>query len=191
MKINEREVNHKVSEIFPKRWSPRAFVGDKISEEDFSIIFEAARWAPSSYNEQPWLFYYVTREDKDWQIMLDTLIDFNKSWAKEAYALIFIASRKSYSKNDKPNQAHGFDTGSAWMSLALQASMLGLVTHPMGGFDKEKVKEILSLSDDVSVHAAVAIGHIGDSSNLTKELEEMEKKSDRKNIEEFAFRIKL
>jgi nitroreductase len=130
-----RTAHPKVEKLIVERWSPRAFDGGEIPQEDLDVIFEAAGWAPSAYNVQPWTFLYARRGDAHWDIFMAQLVEFNQGWAKDASALVFVVSDK-YMRSDKgnaDNHSHSFDAGSAWMLAALQAQALGDHTHGMTG----------------------------------------------------------
>jgi nitroreductase len=179
---NNRCPEFDVDTQFPDRWSPRAFAPDSLSEEYLKSLFEAARWAPSCYNEQPWLFFCASSyEDKERYASI--LFEKNRQWAKKAPVLLFVASRRNFSMTGKPNRHAGFDAGAAWMSIALQARKLGLYTHAMGGFDQEKAYEILELpKEDFEIFAAVAVGKKGSPESLPEDLRDMEKPNSRKPL---------
>src|SRR5208283_3204990 len=142
-RITEAEVDPQ----FIERWSPRAFSSKPVSEKVLASLFEAARWAPSSSNEQPWLFLYANTEE-DLQIFRPLLVDANRVWADKVPVLAFAIARRTFAKNGNPNRCAVFDTGAAWMSLALQAHKLGLYTHGMGGIHVDKVYEVLGVPKD-------------------------------------------
>jgi nitroreductase len=135
---NPRVPEARVDPLFIDRWSPRAFSPEPIPSETLASLFEAARWAPSCYGEQPWLFLYAARPH-DLELFRSLLVDGNRVWADRAPALAFAFARLKFSRNGKPNRWAQFDTGAAWMSLALQARTLGLYTHGMGGIHAERV----------------------------------------------------
>ena len=147
----ERPQEYDANTIFRNRWSPRAMSGENIKKEDLMSLFEAAKWAPSSFNSQPWRFIYVTRESKQWDDFFNLLVDFNKSWAKNASSLVIIASRKNFEYNEEFSKTHSFDTGAAWQNLALQASIKGFVVHAMGGFDHEEAKLLANIFEGYEV----------------------------------------
>ena len=186
-----RKKDFGTDDLFLNRWSPRALNGESLSDDDLMSLFEAARWAPSSYNSQPWRFIYATKDSDEWSSFFDLLNDFNKSWAKNASALVIVVSRKNFEYNEKFSPTHSFDTGSAWMSLALQASLKGLVAHGMGGFDHDKARIIASIPENFSVEAMIAIGTPGSISDLPDSLKESEFPKGRKSVSEIAFRGKL
>ena len=179
-----RHPDHAVDRFFVDRWSPRAFSGDVIDHEDLMILFEAARWAPSSYNNQPWRFLYARRGTKDWDRFVGLLDDFNHTWAPNAGALIVFVAKTTFDFNGQPAVTHQFDTGAAWAQLALQASLRGLIAHGMQGFDYARAKQELGIPDGYAVLAMAAIGRPGDPSTLPADLREKEKPSDRRKLEQ-------
>ena len=184
-----RTENGKLDSMFIERWSPRALSSESIAEEDIHTLFEAARWSPSCYNEQPWRFVYAHR-DEDIKQFRSVLVEANQVWANNAPLLIFVFAKKNFSANDKPNRWSEFDTGAAWMSLALQAHQLGLYTHAMGGFDSNKAYEVTAMdASEYDVLCAVAVGKLGASDMLPEGLKDREIKSDRKLINEIAFEV--
>ncbi len=182
-----RTSSYKINKLFLDRWSPRAMSGEAISDEQLMTLFEAARWAPSSYNNQPWRFVYATKSSPYWQTFFDLMVPFNQSWTKNAAVLVVILSRKKFEYNNEPALTHSFDTGSAWMSLALQSSLMGLVAHGMEGFDYDKAHKIVQASDDYVVEAMCAIGKPGRVQDLPEDLQKKEEISDRRPLKEIAF----
>jgi nitroreductase len=179
---------HEVLPLLVDRWSPRAMSGQALSGEELASLFEAARWAPSSYNGQPWRFLYARRGSEHWQQFLDLLVDFNRQWADNAAVLIVILSRKTFENNGKPAPTHSFDTGAAWQNLALQGNALGLVVHGMAGFDYDRARDVLDVPSEYDVEAMVAVGRPAEIEVLPEELREQElPPSDRKEIAEIAF----
>jgi len=189
--MNARKSEYPINKVFLDRWSPRSFVPKPLTHKALMTLFEAARWAPSSYNSQQWRFIYANRETPEWNTLFNLMVEFNQCWAKNASVLVVIISRRNFEFNNKPSRTHSFDTGSAWMSLALQASMLGLVTHGMEGFDYDKARKDLNIPDDFNVEAMLAIGYQGDINDLPKELQEKEIPSDRKPLNEIVFEGKF
>lgn len=185
--INQRTTEFAIDEIFLKRWSPRAMSGEPIELNQLLKLFEAGRWAPSSYNGQPWRFIYALRDTPAWEKLFNLMVKFNQDWTKDAGALVVVVSKKTFEFNGKPARTHSFDAGSAWMSIALQGSIDGLVVHGMEGFDYDRAKTELNISDDYTVEMMFAVGKPGKKENLPKEMQEREFPSDRKKLEELIF----
>lgn len=178
-----RNSNYDIHPNILNRWSPRSFNGEEISDKDLFTLFEAARWAPSSFNSQPWRFIFAKKNTKDWNRLFDLLVDFNKQWCTNASVLVVIISGKNFEHNGKPSPTHQFDTGSAWENLAIQATFQGLATHAMAGFDHDKAKKDLAVPDDFEVVAMVAIGKRGPKERLSAELKQREVPSTRKPLD--------
>ncbi len=179
-----RKPEFEINSHILNRWSPRSFTGEDISDKELFSLFEAARWAPSSYNNQPWRFIYAKRNSKYWNLLFDLLGDFNKQWCTNASALVVIVSHKTFEYNGKPSYTHQFDTGAAWENLAIQATFQGLATHAMQGFDYDKTKKDLEVPDDYEVITTVAIGKRASRERLSPELQQREVPSDRKPLGE-------
>ncbi len=192
MTDTQRRSDHPIDSVFLERWSPRAFDGSAMDKKDLATIFEAARWAPSAFNVQPWRFIYTLREDADWERLLGVLIPFNASWVKTASALIFICSDTlSPSKPDQTPQvshSHSFDAGAAWAMMALQATKLGYHTHGMTGVNFDQARAALEVPERFRLEAAVALGKRGDKSILPEGLQARELPSDRKALGDMVFR---
>lgn len=182
-----RQVDYPVDPLFPARWSPRAMSGEPIAPATLMSLFEAARWAPSCFNEQPWRFVYAMRETDQWPQFFDLLVDGNKSWAVRAAALIVVLSRTTFARNGNPSATHSYDTGAAWQSLALQGSRMGLAVHGMAGFDHNRARDKLKVPDGYQVEAMVAVGKPGRLEDLTDSERERESPSARASVAEFAF----
>ena len=180
----KRKANHPIDDIFLNRWSPRAMTGEPISEEELMVLFEAARWAPSSYNNQPWRFLYARRDSVHWQTFFGLLVEFNQSWAKNASALVVFISATHFEFNGEPSVTHSFDTGAAWENLALQGSLRGLVVHGMQGFDFERARTTLNIPAEFAVEAMAAIGRPADPETLPEKLREKETPSDRRKLDQ-------
>jgi nitroreductase len=180
----KRHAEHAIDEIFLNRWSPRAMSGEEISEEELMVLFEAARWAPSSYNNQPWRMLYARRSSKHWDTFLDLLVEGNRVWAKNAAVLVVFISKTTFDYNGKISITHSFDAGAAWENLALQGSLKGYVVHGMEGFDFQKAKSKLQIPDDFNIEAMAAIGRPGKKEDLPQKLQETESPSQRRNLEQ-------
>lgn len=185
-----RLTDHPIEPLFLHRWSPRAFDGSAINRADLDTILDAARWAPSAFNYQPWRFLYAERGDSEWETFLNALVPFNISWAKDASVLVFILSDTlmDIGQGARPSHSHSFDAGAAWAQLALQAASLGYHAHGMTGVDFEKARTDLNVPEQFRIEAAVAIGRRADPAVLPEALREREAPSDRKPIGEVAFR---
>lgn len=177
-----RKADHPVDNLFPDRWSPRAMSGEEIPEEDLMILFEAARWAPSSYNNQPWRILYARRNTEHWPLFFNLLADANKSWAKDAAALLLFISKKTFDHSGKPSVTHSFDTGAAWENLALQGSLKGYAVHGMQGFDYEEARTVLNIPEEFGVEAMATVGVPGDKESLPENLQERESPSPRREL---------
>ena len=152
-----REPNHEINNLIYQRWSPRG-LGTNMSEEDLMSLFEAASWAPSSYNNQSWRFVYATHEDEEFEDFEGFLGDFNQQWAENGYALIVVVSKTTFNHNDEFSRTHSFDTGAAWQNFALEAADRGLAAHGMEGFDYEKAAEHLDIPEEYEIEMMIAVG---------------------------------
>jgi nitroreductase len=179
-----RRADYPVETIFVRRWSPRAMSGEPITDEEMMTLFEAARWAPSTYNEQEWRFLYARRDTPQWQMFFDLLVEFNQSWCHRAALLAVVLGHKVFQQNGKENPVHLLDCGSAFENLALQGTALQLVVHGMQGFDFEKARRVLRVPDDYAVAMMFAVGRPGDPDDLPKSAQEREKPSGRKPARE-------
>lgn len=180
----KRKADYPVAELFIDRWSPRGMTGESIPAETLKTLFEAARWAPSSYNNQPWRLLYARRDTEHWQTFFDLLVEFNQSWAKNAAALVVFISKTHFDFNGQPSVTHSFDTGAAWENLALQGWLKGLVVHGMQGFDFERARTALNIPDGFSVEAMAAIGIPAEPDTLTDDLRQKESPGDRRKLTE-------
>jgi nitroreductase len=189
---NSRVSSYAINPLFLERWSPRAFTDEAISDTQLLTLFEAARWAPSSFNSQPWRFLYAKRDTEHWPLFLSLLVEFNQSWAKNAAALIIVISKKTAvppgATAEVASYSHSFDTGAAWAQLALQATASGWVAHGMIGFNKDRAAVELQVPENFRVEAAIAIGRRGDKSVLPERLQGREVPSDRLPLEQIVFR---
>jgi nitroreductase len=179
-----RKPDHPIESIFHQRWSPRSMTGEPISQEEMLRLFEAARWAPSTYNEQEWRFLYGRRDTPQWPLFFELLAEGNRAWCQRAALLCVIAAHKVFQRNNKPNPVHIFDVGLAFENLALQGTAMGLVVHGMQGFDFEKARTTLSVPDDYAVAAMFAVGRHGNPADLPPELRAIEAPSQRKPVRE-------
>lgn len=191
MTDNARAAAHPIDPVFTDRWSPRAFDATAVPQADLETMLEAARWAPSSMNYQPWRILYALRDSVNWHDFLTPLVPFNRDWAQHSGALLYFLSDTMMDKGDgsepQPSHSHSFDAGAAWASLALQATWLGYHTHGMAGIDYPLARTTLGVPDRFRIEAAVAIGRIGDPAMLPDALRAREVPSGRKPIGDFAF----
>lgn len=187
---NGRVADHPIDPLFIERWSPRAFAPDEIREAELMTCFEAARWAPSSYNSQPWRFVYSLRDSEEWQRFLAPLSEFNQGWAKDAAALVTVLSKTTMlrpgASEETPAYNHSFDAGAAWASFALQAALHGWATHCMAITDRDLCARNLAVPNSYQVEATIAIGRIGDKASLPAALQEREIPSSRDPVSKFV-----
>jgi nitroreductase len=184
-------VERAVDPLFLERWSPRAFDSSAMPQADLDTIFDAARWAPSAFNYQPWRFLYAHRDTADWNRFLGALLPFNQSWVRNASVIVYILSDTQMaapgSDDFKPSHSHSFDAGAAWALLALQATRLGYHTHGMTGVDFDAARKELGVPDRFRIEAAIAIGRQADKAILPETLQAREAPSGRNPVEQFAF----
>jgi len=180
----KRRAEHPVDPIFLDRWSPRAMSGEGIPDEELMILFEAARWAPSAFNNQPWRILYARRESEHWPLFFDLLVESNQVWAARAAVLLLFLSKTTFDHNGKPARTHSFDTGAAWENLALQALLRGYVAHGMQGFDYERARTELAVPQEYQVEAMVAVGLPGEKDSLPENLRAKETPNDRRPLAE-------
>lgn len=175
--------------LLRRRWSPRAFSDEMIEPEKLQSLFEAVRWAPSSYNEQPWYFIVATRENDDaYKRLLDCLAEGNIRWAQNAPILMLSVAKRRFERNDKENRHALHDVGMAVENLIIQAISLNIYVHQMAGFDKEKAHELFEISEGYEPVAAMALGYLGNPEMLPEKLAEKETDArDRKRVRDFVF----
>ena len=183
----KRTADYPIDSLFLDRWSPRAMSGEPIPDEELFTLFEAARWAPSSFNNQPWRMLYAKRDTSHWPLFLDLLVEFNQTWAKNAAALVVFITKTTFDHNGEPAATHSFDTGAAWASLALQGAVRGLVVHGMQGFDYDKARTALNVPDGFQVEAMAVVGKPGRPDDLPPKLQERETPNDRRKLTESVF----
>jgi nitroreductase len=176
-----RRPEYPVEALFPDRWSPRAMSGDELSGEELLTLFEAARWAPSSMNNQPWRMLYAPRGSRHWPLFFDLLVESNKVWCSRAAALVVVISKTTL-ESGKPCRTHSYDGGAAWMSLALQGGMMGLVVHGMQGFDYDRARVDLGIPEEFQIEAMAAIGRPGRMEDLPEHLQARETPNDRRPL---------
>jgi nitroreductase len=163
-----------VEEIILKRWSPRSFADKPVASDLLTKIFTAASWAASSYNEQPWRFLVGKKGDETYTKIFDSLIEFNQNWAKSAPVLILSVAKKTFTQSGQPNGYALHDTGAASATFSLEATALGLHTHGMAGFDKDKARASFGIPEDFELGAVWALGYLGDPNALPDQMQQME-----------------
>lgn len=181
-----REPTYEIDSLFVNRWSSYAMSGESLEEAEYRPLFEAARWAPSSFNNQHWRFVYATREDDEWETFVDLLSDGNRRWATDAALLGVIVSKTTYDHNGKPAPTHSFDTGAAWQNLALEGARRGLVVHGIGGFDDDRAAVELAVPDEFDVEAMFAVGRRAPSETLPEDLQQRDLPNGRKPLDEIV-----
>ncbi len=178
-----------VHELIRSRWSPRSFSDREVSNEDLKAIFEAARWAASSFNEQPWRFLVARKSDgAAYEKILGLLVPGNQAWAKTAPVLFIMAAKRTFSHNSSPNYYGLHDAGQALAHIMLQATALGLHAHGMAGFDRERARKELGIPDDYDLGAAVALGYLAPPDQLPENYRKSEVAArERKPLNEIVF----
>jgi nitroreductase len=185
---NPAPVEFPVHELIQNRWSPRAFSDKLVPQEVLRSLFEAARWAPSSNNEQPWAYIVATKDDaENFEKSLGALVEFNANWARKAPVLVIAVAELAFAKNNAPNRNAQYDVGAASLQLSIEATARGLVVHQMAGFDPETAKEAYDIPQGWEPIAVMALGYPGDASSLPEPLQSREKAPrSRKRIREFV-----
>jgi nitroreductase len=183
------ETQAPIHELISRRWSPRAFSERAIEPEKLVSLFEAARWAPSASNEQPWAFIVATKADpKSYDDMLGVLVEFNRAWAQNAPVLILALAHTQFERDGRPNRHALYDVGQAAASLSLQGTALGLMTHQMAGFDAEAARQRFTVPAGWEPVSAVALGYPGDPESLNEKLRQRElAQRQRKPLPSFVF----
>lgn len=177
-----RRADHPIEPLLLDRWSPRAMSGEEISTEELMRLFEAARWAPSSFNAQQWRALYARRGTEHWSTFLGLLVESNKAWAKNAAVLVLFISRITFEYDNDPSVTHSYDTGAAWENFALQGFSHGLVVHGMEGFDYDRAKAELKIPEGFRVEAMAAVGKPGAKETLPEKLQAKESPNDRRKL---------
>lgn len=186
-----RKPEYEIDKIFLDRWSPRAMNGESLSDNELMSLFEAAKWAPSSNNEQPWRFIYAKKNSEHWQSFFDVLIEFNQLWCKNADVLCYLVTKKTFTKDGKENRNHMSDAGAAWENLSLQASLNNIVVHGMAGYDVKKARAILKISEDYEIVHMIAIGKPGYLESIPERMQKSEVPNNRKPLKELVFEGKF
>lgn len=181
-----------LNKAIKNRWSPRSFSNKEVTKEMIDLLFEAARWAPSAMNEQPWNYHFVHRDNqKIFNEIVDILTGTNPVWAKHAQVLIISVVKKNYDYHNRPNKNALHDLGAANISIAIQAAEMGLQVHQMGGFDKIKAVEYLHLNiENFEPVTIFAVGFPGEEKPQTEDLLQRKRQSEsRKNLNDFVFEM--
>jgi nitroreductase len=181
-----RRTEYEIDPVYLRRWSSRSFDSRPIEEHVLMSLFEAARWATSANNEQPWRFI-VAQTAEERERFYTFISESNREWCAKAPVLILVLSAKINSRGNV-SRSHAFDAGTAWGYLALEAARKGLNSRPMGGFDREKAKEVLQIPEDFEPHIVAAVGYRGPNEALPERLRERDTPTLRKPIEETLFR---
>ncbi len=184
-----RTSEYDIDEMFLNRWSPRSFSKKEVPRDIVLSLFEAAHWAPSAFNFQPWRFI-IAQTAEEREAFHSFISEFNLNWCKQAPVLSIILS-KTVTEKGNSFRTHSFDTGAAWGFLALQANKKGLVTHPMTGFDFDKAREVLKIPEEYHIEALVAIGYQDEKEKLSDLLQEREQPNNRQPLENFIFNGKF
>ena len=178
----------KIHELITQRWSPRAFSPKPVEFEKLHLLFDAAKWAPSSRNAQPWRFIYASKDMSEYELLFDLLEEGNKKWAASAPLLVLTLAQTISTYKNRRNRLAYFEAGMAVSNLLLQATYMGLFVHQMGGYDVEKAKEVLVIPTRYEPMAMMAIGYKEGTEKLTKEDEFWEKR-DRTRMEISKFLV--
>src|SRR5437016_8791112 len=186
------QTDYPIEEILRRRWSPRAFSDRIVESETVQSLFEAARWAPSSFNEQPWSFIVATKQNLEEHVrLLSCLVEKNQQWARLAPVLMVSVAKLKFEKTGKPNRHAFHDVGLAMGNLLVEATALGLFVHQMAGFSVEKVRETYGVPPDFEPVAAIAVGYPADPEVLSEAFREQEiRPRKRKPISSFVFEAK-
>jgi len=188
----EATTDHSVHELIGRRWSPYGFAERSVSDDNLRSLFEAARWAASSYNEQPWSYIVATKGNfGDFEKMLSCLVEPNQAWAKAAPVLVLSVATLNFKRNGKPNAAAIHDMGLAAGNLTFQATSRGLAVHQMIGIFPDKARELYGIPDGSQAMTALAIGYAADPDSLPDNLKERDRSlRTRKPLQEFVFSSK-
>ncbi|MED1439370.1 nitroreductase family protein [Aeribacillus composti] len=179
-----RQSEYEIDSIYLKRWSPRSFLTKEVPEDVLLSLFEAARWAPSAFNFQPWRFI-IARTEEDRKRFMSFIGEFNQIWCKNVPVFALIISKKTSERGEIGS--HAFDAGAAWGYLSLEATRKGLITHPMTGIDFEKARQVLNIPEEYAINALIAIGYQGEKEALPESLQEREAPTPRRPIKESIF----
>ncbi len=167
--------SYPINNLASKRWSPRSFADKAVEQEKIYALFEAARWSPSAFNEQPWRFIVGIKSQKSvYEKIYEHLIPFNKAWAKFAPVLLVACTKKTYSHNGKQNPTAAYDLGQAVSALTHQATYEGLFVHQMGGFDQDNLRKAFGIDNDFDIYTVIAVGYLDSPEKLPDDLKKAE-----------------
>ena len=190
MSKSSRTPAYPVQAFFVNRWSPRSFSGAPLDESTLFSFFEAARWAPSANNSQPWRFVYALNGSARWASFLELLNENNQKWAAKASAIVLLISKTTHVRagaaQATPLRNHSLDAGAAWLSVAIQADLAGWRSHAIGGFDRERAREVLEVPEGFVLEIAIAIGKQSNADELTEELRAREQPNQRVPLSELV-----
>lgn len=181
-----RKSEYPVHELILNRWSARSFSDEPISEVELMTLFDAARWAQNSFNNQPWRYLYACKDSPSWQKFFDLLVSANQLWAQHAQVLVLAISKTTFDYDERASITHSFDAGASAQLMALQGAYMGIVVHGMEGFDYERARQVLKVPEKYSIEAMFAIGKIGKKENLPEKLQKSETPSGRKPLKELV-----
>lgn len=179
-----RKSSYPVEPLILNRWSARSFSDEPLSHQELMSLFDAARWAQNSFDNQPWRYIYAKKDSQYWQKFLDLLVSANKLWAQRAQILVVVISKESFDYDGRPSKTHSFDTGASAQLMALQGAATDIVVHGMEGFDYERARLDLNIPMGYSIEAMFAIGKLGKKEDLPEKLQKTEVPSSRKPLEE-------
>lgn len=182
-----RQPDYEIADIFVQRRAHRALSDEMISKKEVLRLIEAARWAPSAFNNQPWRFIYAKKGSLAWQAMLDLMVDFNKQWARKAPYLVMILSKKTHDRNQQPLETDSFDTGAAWQNMCLQADMNGLTVRGVSGFDYSRAYKEFAIPGSYKIEIMCTIAKPGKKTDLPCYMQPKEVPTNRKKVSEIAF----
>lgn len=186
--MTKRISEYPIHELFLNRWSARAMSGESISLDELMTLFEAAKWAPSSFNNQPWRFIYATLGSREWGVFFDLLDPYNKSWSCGASVLVVVLARRNFEYNNLPSKTHSYDVGAACQNLALQGALSNLVVHAIEGFDYDRARISLNVPDEYAIEVMFALGRPGKAEDLPEQFRKREYPSGRKPLSELVFK---
>lgn len=179
-----RKTEYPIHELILSRWSARSFSDLPISDAELMSLFDAARWAQNSFNNQPWRYIYSRTGSSSWEKFLSLLVPANQVWAQRAKVLVLVISKNSFDYDGRPSITHSFDAGASAQLMALQGASMDIVVHGMEGFDYERARKELKIPDGYTVEAMFAIGKLGKKEDLPEKLQKSETPSDRKPLKQ-------